>query len=144
MADERCENCRFWDKINTLKATDHGFIIASCRRYPPSLPIQGIAGLYECTHPDTLDSQWCGEWQAVREMEAVQGNDLNTILQKQIGFLDLGFRATKHLRDAAITDVRTLVEHSSQDLLDLGGFGMTSLSIVREKLSLHGLHLKGE
>lgn len=65
MKDQRCENCRFWCKW------DDG--VGWCKRYAPVMiaaqfPDDMFAGSpYQGVHPETEESDWCGEWQAKQD-----------------------------------------------------------------------------
>ena len=54
---ERCENCRFFEA-------------KMCRRYPPVFYKHEYENGYlheGFSWPDTLNNEWCGEWQAKGE-----------------------------------------------------------------------------
>lgn len=65
---ERCGNCRFWQKIECGETGD-----GECRRYPP-LPLQDsgtVERWYDHSSgfvfPKIHLADWCGEWQPVKE-----------------------------------------------------------------------------
>lgn len=70
---ESCENCRFWEK------GDKQLEISACRRYPPvhaGHPIDDQTELhqwFEFRQPITGHTDWCGEWQADKEVPPSRG-----------------------------------------------------------------------
>ena len=61
MTDEqRCGTCRFWSTNQPP--------VGTCRRYPPTL-VGNIDGGADHWLPSTLDTEWCGEWQAKADAE---------------------------------------------------------------------------
>ena len=69
MADQRCENCRFYDPPLSEESATFG----QCRRYPPALVVvsgadvgdENVKGGLVALHPDVWPGEWCGEWQPV-------------------------------------------------------------------------------
>lgn len=88
MADERCENCRFWLEVN-----DVGLLDGDCRRYPPELPhmVSQMATIeddgedlpfpIDGVFPQTSFSDWCGEFQ-------LKGDTRPPVLQDAIQVID--------------------------------------------------------
>ncbi len=86
MSDERCGNCKFYDKQNEITHSqlddgplhEHDFE-AVCRRYPP---VRGDADFYgslsqsdvqrDCFSGPIVNCHtgWCGEWKPAPEGEA--------------------------------------------------------------------------
>lgn len=67
---ESCTACRFW-QTERMEKTQQG-VVAPCRRYPPVLvlgpnlqPLPGQAPVVpvRMPSPNTLASEWCGEFQ---------------------------------------------------------------------------------
>lgn len=98
--EERCENCRFWERFYTREVID-----GLCHRFPPILiKHEDCMGLYsdDFTHITTDRCDWCGEWQPVpaTKMEAarhellpVVGQDLPIKIRLQrAGILPKNFR----------------------------------------------------
>lgn len=69
--EERCGNCRFWEKDNDYTEENEGW----CRRYPPQLSEFGEDGWsngcnsMSWAFPRMTRTCWCGEWQPAREPE---------------------------------------------------------------------------
>ena len=58
--EERCENCKFWFRLNAY---------GHCRRYPPIPSMYAdsdgrgsYVGIAETNWPETSVGQWCGEY----------------------------------------------------------------------------------
>ncbi|WP_353208444.1 DUF3085 domain-containing protein [Sphingorhabdus sp.] len=66
------------------------------------------------------------------------------ILSKHVHWLGLGTRAQKALFSLGATSVAGITELSAADLMECRGFGLTSLTQIREALARHDLTLKGE
>jgi len=66
------------------------------------------------------------------------------VLQKHVYWLGLGPRAQKALFNLGATSVASITALSAADLMECRGFGLTSLTQIREALARHGLTLKGE
>ena len=66
------------------------------------------------------------------------------VLQKHVHWLGLGTRAQKALFNLGATSVAGITELSAADLMECRGFGLTSLTQIREALARHNLTLKGE
>ncbi|MEM9588283.1 MAG: DNA-directed RNA polymerase subunit alpha [Planctomycetota bacterium] len=66
---------------------------------------------------------------------------LEAKLNMSINDLKLSVRATNCLESENIQTVRDLVQRTEDALLEVRNFGDTTLNEVREKLSMHGMHL---
>lgn len=58
--NEQCGNCRFWKPQDD--ATINGRI-GWCRRFPPQV-VSETDGPINCTWPETIERDWCGEWKS--------------------------------------------------------------------------------
>ena len=65
-------------------------------------------------------------------------------LNLPVGELNLSVRARKCMNRLGINSIGELVSRSADELLESKNFGQTSLSEVREKLTLMGLSLRGD
>ena len=70
--------------------------------------------------------------------------DEQLLMNKPLTFLDLSVRARKCMNRLNITTVGELIRRTADELLDCKNFGVTSLNEIREKLTEHGLKLRGE
>jgi len=70
--------------------------------------------------------------------------DEQALLEQPISDLNLSVRARKCMVRLGLNTIAELVRKSGDDLLECKNFGVTSLNEVREKLSEHGLRLRGE
>ena len=68
----------------------------------------------------------------------------NIELEKRVEDLDLSVRSYNCLKRAEINTVRSLVEYSEKDLLNIRNFGSKSIDEVKAKLISMGLNLKQE
>lgn len=66
------------------------------------------------------------------------------VLAKHVYWLGLGTRAQKALFSLGAASVAGIIELSAADLMECRGFGLTSLTHIREALARHDLTLKGE
>jgi DNA-directed RNA polymerase subunit alpha len=66
------------------------------------------------------------------------------LLERPISELNLSVRARKCMIRLGIATVGELLRKTGDDLLECKNFGVTSLNEVREKLSTHGLKLRGD
>ncbi len=67
--------------------------------------------------------------------------DLESKLNKNIEELGLSARARNYLASDGIVTVRDLVSRTDEDVIEIRGFGETTLIEVRPKLAAHGLRL---
>ena len=70
--------------------------------------------------------------------------ELQAILNKPIGDLNLSVRARKCMSKLNIQTVGDLLKHTGDELLECKNFGVTSLNEVREKLTSLSLKLKND
>jgi DNA-directed RNA polymerase subunit alpha len=79
----------------------------------------------------------------VFEPEALSADE-QALLSRPIADLNLSVRARKCMIRLGISTVADLVRRTGDELLDCKNFGVTSLNEVRDKLSAHGLKLRGD
>jgi DNA-directed RNA polymerase subunit alpha len=70
--------------------------------------------------------------------------DEQALLARPISDLSLSVRARKCMIRLGINTVGELLRHTGDDLLECKNFGVTSLNEVRDKLTQHGLKLRGD
>jgi DNA-directed RNA polymerase subunit alpha len=70
--------------------------------------------------------------------------DERALLDRPIGDLNLSVRARKCMVRLGLSTIGELLRRTGDDLLECKNFGVTSLNEVREKLTLHGLKLRGD
>jgi DNA-directed RNA polymerase subunit alpha len=70
--------------------------------------------------------------------------ELQAILNKPVGDLNLSVRARKCMSKLNIQSVGDLLKHTGDELLECKNFGVTSLNEVREKLGALSLKLKND
>ncbi len=81
------------------------------------------------------------------EMEfepAVMSPDEQALLSKPIADLNLSVRARKCMIRLGVSTISELIRRTGDELLECKNFGVTSLNEVREKLTGHGLKLRGD
>lgn len=81
------------------------------------------------------------------EMEfepAVMSPDEQALLSKPIADLNLSVRARKCMIRLGVGTIAELIRRTGDELLECKNFGVTSLNEVREKLTAHGLKLRGD
>ena len=71
-------------------------------------------------------------------------NGMGLTLESTIIELNLTSRMRRILAAGQINTVGQLIARDSGDLLELMGFGLGSLEILRTKLAMHGFTLRGE
>lgn len=69
--------------------------------------------------------------------------DEQALLNKPIADLNLSVRARKCMIRLGISTIGELLRRTGDELLECKNFGVTSLNEVREKLTVHGLKLRG-
>jgi DNA-directed RNA polymerase subunit alpha len=131
--------------------------------------IQTLGDLARCTEAELLASKNFGETSLVeiRDMLASKGLSLGQLaaakiepeptfepelmtpdeqamLDRPISDLNLSVRARKCMIRLGLNTVGELLRRTGDDLLECKNFGVTSLNEVREKLTLHGLKLRGD
>jgi len=82
--------------------------------------------IFELFQPDTLSA------------------DEQALLLRPIADLSLSVRARKCMIRLGITTIGELIRRTGDELLECKNFGVTSLNEVRDKLSVHGLKLRGD
>jgi DNA-directed RNA polymerase subunit alpha len=70
--------------------------------------------------------------------------DEQALLNKSIADLSLSVRARKCMIRLGISTIGELIRRTGDELLECKNFGVTSLNEVREKLTAHGLKLRGD
>jgi DNA-directed RNA polymerase subunit alpha len=70
--------------------------------------------------------------------------DEAALLSKPIADLNLSVRARKCMIRLGVSTIADLVRRTGDELLECKNFGVTSLNEVREKLTGHGLKLRGD
>ena len=70
--------------------------------------------------------------------------DEQALLNKPIADLNLSVRARKCMIRLGISTIGELLRRTGDELLECKNFGVTSLNEVRDKLSTHGLKLRGD
>jgi DNA-directed RNA polymerase subunit alpha len=85
----------------------------------------------------------------IREEEPVYDPELlsadeRALLDRPIADLNLSVRARKCMVRLGLSTIGELVRRTGDDLLECKNFGVTSLNEVREKLTIHGLKLRGD
>jgi DNA-directed RNA polymerase subunit alpha len=85
------------------------------------------------------------KWQEEPVYEpAVMSDDERALLDRPIAELNLSVRARKCMVRLGLTTIGELLRRTGDDLLECKNFGVTSLNEVREKLTGHGLKLRGD
>lgn len=75
---------------------------------------------------------------------AVMSDDERALLDRPIADLNLSVRARKCMVRLGLTTIGELLRRTGDDLLECKNFGVTSLNEVREKLTSHGMKLRGD
>jgi DNA-directed RNA polymerase subunit alpha len=70
--------------------------------------------------------------------------EIQALLAKPIGDLNLSVRARKCMSKLNIQTLGDLLKHTGDELLECKNFGITSLNEVREKLTQLNLKLKND
>ena len=70
--------------------------------------------------------------------------DEQVMLSRPIADLSLSVRARKCMIRLGISTIGELLRRTGDDLLECKNFGVTSLNEVRDKLSVHGLKVRGD
>lgn len=90
--------------------------------------------------------QFAGEKHAVEvgyEPEVISADE-QALLNKPIADLNLSVRARKCMIRLGVNTIGELLRRTGDELLECKNFGVTSLNEVREKLTAHGLKLRGD
>jgi DNA-directed RNA polymerase subunit alpha len=131
--------------------------------------IKTLGDLARCSEQDLLASKNFGETSLVeiREMLSSKGLSLGqlaiektepepvyeqqfmspdeqALLDRPIADLNLSVRARKCMIRLGLNTIGELVRRTGDDLLECKNFGVTSLNEVREKLTQHGIKLRGD
>ena len=155
-------------QVLSIPVTDFELSVRS-RNCLQKMGIMTLGDLTETTEQELLASKNFGETSLVeiREMLTSKGLDLGqfahqkreeepayspenlspderALLDRPISDLSLSVRARKCMVRLGLTTIGELVRRTGDDLLECKNFGVTSLNEVREKLTAHGLKLRGE
>lgn len=154
-------------QVLSIPVTDFELSVRS-RNCLQKMNIRTLGDLCACTEQELLSSKNFGETSLIeiREMltskglrlgqlaaekaaiEAFEPENLSAdeqaMLNRPVSDLNLSVRARKCMIRLGITTIGELVRRSGDDLLECKNFGVTSLNEVREKLTTHGLKLRGD
>jgi DNA-directed RNA polymerase subunit alpha len=150
-----------------IPVTDFELSVRS-RNCLQKMGVMTLGDLCRCTEQELLTSKNFGETSLVeiKEMLASKGlrlgmlatekhilepyepetltPDEQALLGRPIAELALSVRARKCMIRLGITTIAELVRHTGDELLECKNFGVTSLNEVRDKLTGHGLKLRGD
>ncbi|MAT68855.1 MAG: RNA polymerase subunit alpha domain protein [Planctomycetaceae bacterium] len=155
-------------QILSVPVTDFELSVRS-RNCLQKMGIMTLGDLTETTEQELLSSKNFGETSLVeiREMLSSKGlelgqfaqnkwkeepvyedtsmsDDERALLDRPIADLNLSVRARKCMVRLGLTTIGELLRRTGDDLLECKNFGVTSLNEVREKLTTHGLKLRGD
>jgi len=155
-------------QVLSVPVTDFELTVRS-RNCLQKMGIHTLGDLTRCTEQELLASKNFGETSLteIREMLSSKGLELGqfaheraepepaidptslspdeqALLDRPISDLNLSVRARKCMVRLGLQTVGELLRKTGDDLLECKNFGVTSLNEVREKLSEHGLKLRGE
>ncbi len=155
-------------QVLSIPVTDFELSVRS-RNCLQKMGVMTLGDLTETTEQELLASKNFGETSLVeiREMLTSKGLDLGqfahqkredeplydpeamsdderALLDRPIAELNLSVRARKCMVRLGLTTVGELVRRTGDDLLECKNFGVTSLNEVREKLTQHGIRLRGD
>lgn len=155
-------------QILSVPVTDFELSVRS-RNCLQKMGVMTLGDLTETTEQELLSSKNFGETSLVEIREMLQSKGLSlgqfanqkreeeplydpdslsaderALLDRPISELSLSVRARKCMVRLGLTTVGELVRRTPDDLLECKNFGVTSLNEVREKLTIHGLKLRGE
>ncbi len=155
-------------QVLSVPVTDFELSVRS-RNCLQKMGINTLGDLTAATEQDLLGSKNFGETSLIeiREMMASKGlglgqfadqkrgveaayepenlsPDEQALLARPIADLNLSVRARKCMVRLGISTISDLVRHTGDSLLECKNFGVTSLNEVREKLTNHGLKLRGD
>jgi DNA-directed RNA polymerase subunit alpha len=155
-------------QVLNIPVTDFELSVRS-RNCLQKMGIMTLGDLTRCTEQELLASKNFGETSLVeiREMLSSKGLELGqlahertepepaldlatmspdeqALLERPIADLNLSVRARKCMVRLGLQTIGELVRRTGDDLLECKNFGVTSLNEVREKLTQHGLKLRGE
>ncbi len=150
-----------------IPVTDFELSVRS-RNCLQKMGVMTLGDLCACTEQELLSSKNFGETSLIeiKEMLASKGlrlgmlaaqkhvldifdtqalsPDEQALLTRPVSDLALSVRARKCMIRLGITTIGDLVRQTGDGLLECKNFGVTSLNEVREKLTAHGLKLRGE
>ena len=135
------------DDTRVGQRTDYDKLILEVETDGSITPIEAIC------HAANIVNQYMGAFMALDETAdeeegetasifAIENQETNAELDKQIEDLDLSVRSYNCLKRAGIHSVRQLVEYSENDLLNIRNFGAKSIEEVKDKLISMDLNLK--
>ncbi len=154
-------------QVLSIPVTDFELSVRS-RNCLQKMGIMTLGDLCRCTEQELLASKNFGETSLVeiKEMLASKGlrlgqfaperhvidifepealsADEQALLNRPIADLNLSVRARKCMIRLGISTIGELIRRTGDELLECKNFGVTSLNEVREKLSVHGLKLRGD
>jgi len=154
-------------QVLSIPVTDFELSVRS-RNCLQKMGIMTLGDLCRCTEQELLASKNFGETSLseIKEMLSSKGLSLGQLAQEKhvleifepealspdeqallarsIADLNLSVRARKCMNRLGITTLAELVRHTGDELLECKNFGVTSLNEVRDKLSAHGLKLRGD
>ncbi|TWT48280.1 DNA-directed RNA polymerase subunit alpha C-terminal domain-containing protein [Botrimarina hoheduenensis] len=155
-------------QVLSVPVTDYELSVRS-RNCLQKMGIMTLGDLTETTEQELLQSKNFGETSLIeiREMLHSKGLELGqfahqkreeeplyspdsmsaderALMDRPISDLSLSVRARKCMVRLGLTTVGELLRRTPDDLLECKNFGVTSLNEVREKLTAHGLKLRGE
>jgi DNA-directed RNA polymerase subunit alpha len=154
-------------QVLNIPVTDFELSVRS-RNCLQKMGVMTLGDLCRCTEQELLSSKNFGETSLVeiKEMLASKGlrlgmlatekhilepfepetltPDEQALLSRPIADLALSVRARKCMIRLGITTIGELVRHTGDELLECKNFGVTSLNEVRDKLTSHGLKLRGD
>lgn len=153
-------------QILNIPVTDFELSVRS-RNCLQKMGIMTLGDLCRCTEQELLGSKNFGETSLIeiKEMLASKGlrlgqfapekqvdifepetltADEQALLNRPIAELNLSVRARKCMIRLGISTIGELLRRTGDELLECKNFGVTSLNEVREKLTSHGLKLRGD
>lgn len=154
-------------QVLNIPVTDFELSVRS-RNCLQKMGISTLGDLCRCTEQELLASKNFGETSLIeiREMLSSKGlklgqfapekhvldmfepdalsADEQALLARPIADLNLSVRARKCMIRLGISIIGELLRRTGDELLECKNFGVTSLNEVRDKLSVHGLKLRGD
>jgi DNA-directed RNA polymerase subunit alpha len=154
-------------QVLNIPVTDFELSVRS-RNCLQKMGVMTLGDLCSCTEQELLSSKNFGETSLmeIREMLSSKGlrlgmlatqrhtveifdsqalsPDEQALLSRPVADLALSVRARKCMMRLGITTIGELVRHTGDELLECKNFGVTSLNEVRDKLTVHGLKLRGD
>jgi len=129
--NERCDKCKWWKLLSA--DTYHG----ECHRYAPRpqslmyFPEGENTEDFTIIFLETHASEFCGEYEPNI-----------TITARNLDMLDFSVRTRNILDD--VQTVGDLLDLTPHQIRDRRNSGHVSMCEIRDKLAMHGLHLKGD